>query len=151
MSRRQDIITALDTRLKGILKTEGYQTDMGKNVREWYAFPVNEAPDTDSLLYEDPSCARVEPYEYDDNVQSYHYKRLTVHIYIVTSGSTAPAALRVRIADVLKAIGTDVTWGGLALDTELEGDDSEVVHEKKKIGGTRITISIDYKVERWDD
>ncbi len=151
MSKRQDIISAVDARLKAILISGGYITNIGQNVKEWYQVPVDAAVN-DLLSYEDPTCKRIDPPdEEDDNAAAYDYKRLTVNIFVITSGSTAPAKLRIYIADVLKAVGSDVTWGGLALNTTLDGDDSEVVHEKKKLGGTQITIYIDYKVVQWED
>ena len=151
MSVRQNIITALDTRLKTIKTSNGYNTNIGERVYEWRAIDI-EKETLDCISYQDPSSELIAPFEENDNAdETYHYKKLTVHIYMLTSGTTANAKLRLMIEDILTAIGTDTTFSNTAGKTTLEGDTTEIEQDNKKYGGTRITILIEYKTLAWKD
>lgn len=143
-SKRQQIISALDTRLKTIKTIAGYQTNLGNNVFEWNNKPLaaNEMP---GLIYRDVSNSRQE-----GAIGKFRWG-LNVEIEIMTSGSTAAADVRKMLADVYKAIGTDVYFSALAVTTEQpESDEMQIVKEDKKIGGALIKLSIIYDAAKWE-
>lgn len=141
-SIRQQIITALDTRLKTILTSGGYNTNAGKQVFEYreYNFEVDELP---ALIYRDEDSQNIDSYEY-------HRHKLFIKIEAVVVGTTAAADIRKLIADVITAIGTDLTWGGLAEDTLPESEPINIVHESRKVAGATIGITIDYRTGLWN-
>lgn len=52
--------------------------------------------------------------------------------------------------DIQKAIGLDVTWGGLAFNTELLGIERDIVDQQNnKIANARIRIKIIYRKKQW--
>jgi len=74
---------------------------------------------------------------------------MLVEIDIIARGSEA-ANIRKMKADILKSIGTDLTWGGLAFDTNYIGSQ----RNRKDIYGNvisdlTITIGIQYRKNAW--
>lgn len=63
---------------------------------------------------------------------------------------SADDALRLLIGDVTAAIGSDLTWGGLAQDTKPIGDEEiDVVQQGRVVSGCRMLIQIQYITEPW--
>jgi cobyric acid synthase len=149
-SVRQSIIDAIKTRFESILISGGYQTNIGQKVTEWQAYDSNDR-NLECIEFRDTSAKITDPDEEDDNAEAWHYKNLTLQVFVQTAGTTASATVRKMIADVLKAVGTDVTWGGYAIDTALEGDETMIDQETKKIGVSLVTLSIHYKTVKWQD
>lgn len=149
-SIRQSIIDAVKTRLEGITIIGGYQTNIGQKVTEWQTYDPNDR-ELDCIMFRDPSAKVTDPDEEDDNTEAWHYKNLALQIFVLSSGAATPATLRKQIADVLKAVGVDVTWSGHAIDTTLEGDETQIDQETKKIGASLVTLSIRYKTLKWAD
>lgn len=150
MSKRQDIITELISKLATITKTNGYATDIGSKVYEWKTTDVG-SDEENCIVVWDTNSKVIEPYEEEDNTDPKHWKQLTVKMVVVTSGATTAANLRSMIADVYKLIGLNVTWGGNAWETILEGDEMILDQQKKLYGATEITINIVYVVNQWAD
>jgi hypothetical protein len=141
---RQQIITALDARLKAILKAGGYATDAGKNVYDWRTetIPEDFLP---ALIYRDISC------ETEITGLEVFTHSLKIMIVIAASGSTSMAEIRKMLADIDKAIGTDLTWGGLALLTARIGDESLVDTEENKFSGCQTIVMVTFRTRGWDD
>lgn len=152
MGLRQQIVNAIKLRFEGITIANGYNTDIGKTVDEWIAYdPEDVDLDLERISVRDAICRKTEPDEIDDNTAGRHYKLLTVYVFVMNGGTTTPEILRMKIEDVLKAIGEDETWGGIAIGTELEGDETGISQKRRKLGETRITIMVRYSVPRWTD
>lgn len=147
-SIRQQIMTALDTRMKAILTAGGYETDLGTSVFEWRTENLDDSQ-LPALVWRD-IAAGVSDQADDGAAMGSHAHALTVEIEIITSGSTAPAAVRKMIADVYKAIGVDDTWGGLALATAPREDETEHDQAEKKIAGATIRAVIIYETLSFD-
>jgi hypothetical protein len=141
---RQQIISALDTRLKGILKTSGYATDVGQNVFDWRTeiLPEDLLP---ALIYRDISC------ETEITGMDVFTNRLRVQIEIAATGSTPMADIRSMLADIDKAIGVDLSWGNLAILTERISDEAIVATEENKFSGCQTVIVITFRTRGWDD
>jgi hypothetical protein len=145
-SKRQQIIDKIDTRLKTILKTNGYLTDAGAHVYDWLMRPIS--PDVfPALVYRDPI-------ENDEAATTgtigYHRHQLTCEIEVLSSGSTALDNVRQILADIVTAIGTDTKWGGLAQSTNPGATRIDVDQESKAIAGALITFTITYLTKAWN-
>ncbi len=136
-SKRQQIVMAIDARFKTIKTVNGYETNAGNNVYEWRSSPMIES-ELPGLIYRDTQ-------ETEALSIGYQVHTLTIEIEGYVVGSAAPASLRKLIADVIKAIGTDPLWGGLAEDTRPVEETIQVEQEERRIAGARIKIEVDYR------
>ena len=141
---RQQIITSVDARLKTVLVTNGYQTDVGANIFDWRAEALEE-DNLPALIYRDTICSTE-----ISNISSYTHK-MTVEIIAVVANDTPMAIIRNIIADLDKAIGVDDRWGGLAVLTERTGDESGIEIDDKKYAGCRVTMVITFRTLGWND
>ena len=57
---------------------------------------------------------------------------------------------RKALADVIKAIGTDDKWGGLARRTLPKKDEITVDQESDRVGGARIEFIVEYSRRPWE-
>lgn len=146
-SIRQQIVDAVDTRLKAILKSAGYETDLGKNIFAWRATNL-ENSELPGAIWRDTDCD-------DSNATigsiGYHLHSLTMEVDLrAADGATTPASLRTLVTDLQKAIGADVTWGGLAIRTTPMKSPLIVEQEEKIIGGANVTFAIEFYTKKWD-
>jgi hypothetical protein len=143
-SIRQQIISALDTRLKAILVTGGYETNIGSNVFDWKANSLEDA-DLPALIYKDITV--------ETNIDSFasFAHRMTIQVIVVVQSSTPMTETRKAMADVDKAIGVDHTFGNLALMTERTGDESGVELEERRFAGCQIVYVITFRTSCWND
>lgn len=142
-STRQDIVDAIDTRLKTIKTTAGYKTNAGNNVFDWLDRDLADS-ELDAIIYRDKSSV-MDMSDFDSKMSS-----VIVEIEVKTKSTTTTAAqVRKMIEDVYKAIGTDETWGGLALQTMPKTDDINVQQSDKITGSGTIMIEIQYESAKW--
>lgn len=110
---RQQIVDAIVTRFKTITVANGYQTGLGTRV-----FLARPTEPTD----EECPCLNIWDVDEDNSrrLNSVHEHRLKMQVFVYQAGSTVAggAYIRKAVADIFKAIGQDVTWSALALDTE---------------------------------
>ncbi len=145
-SKRQKIINAVDARLKTILVTGGFETDLGKNVFAWRSEPL-QASELPGLIYRDVS----QEVSDDEAAIGQHEYELTVEVEIIAqSGATTGSQLRKMIADVIKAIGVDITWGALAQRSNPVSDSINFEQAEKVIAGALVTFTIIYRTNQWD-
>lgn len=110
---RQQIVDAIVTRFKGILTASGYQTNLGQRIFLGRTTEPTEA-----------ECPALNIWDTDEEnarrLNSVHEHRLKIQAIVYQAGSTVAGGgfIRKAVADIFKAIGDDVTWGALALDTE---------------------------------
>lgn len=136
---RDQIMSAVDTKLRQILVTNGYATDLGNHVFSWRlsAIPDTERP---AVAFRDVSR------EITQHVAAHLYKLTIEFEAFPLSTSTDPAGdIRLFIQDVVKAVGTDVTWGGLAIDTVVTGDSVQLDAAGTAIKSGLITAIITYR------
>ncbi len=142
-SIRQQIIDKLDTRFKAILVTGGYKTNIGNHVFDWLDRDLADT-ELDALTYRDKSNdIELESFSKQSN-------NITVEIEIKTkSGSTTAQQTRLMIKDVYRAIGTDETWSGLAIETQPVSEEMDLDFSDKKIGSAKVVIKILYETTKW--
>lgn len=149
-SIRQRILTALDTRLKTIRTSAGYETELGLNVYEWRVIDLQEM-ELPGLIWKDYAVGAAEPVTMIMGDESLTEQIMDIDITIkVQDGQDTASTIRKAIADVQKAIGTDETWGGLALMTSDNGNETERDQEDRITGSVTMRISITYHTTRWN-
>lgn len=136
-NKRQLIITALDTKLKTILTTGGYETNAGNNIYEWHPY-ATPATQMTSIVYRDTRD------EVDtNNERDQHIHKLTVELYGYTYGTTAFTDARKLIADINKAIDADRKFGGYVDDVVLT---EQVIDADMN---DRLTAVVLMRIELW--
>lgn len=111
-SIRQQIMDKIESRLGTILVSNGYQTDIGNNVFPWLMTTPASLP---AVVFRDPSR----------DVSAHreaHLSTVFVETEVFGTSGFTDDDIRAMIQDVVKAFGTDTTWDGLALDTNLVSD-----------------------------
>jgi len=148
-TKRQQIVAALLTRMQGIrtnntyLDSAGnpvsYETDAGLNVQEWPAVEVSEDDEMPAIIVRDGA----EPLERGANAADVHF--LSVGIECLAKGTDAPTQVRKVMGDVLNAIRSDLTWGGVAIDTNpITFDMGSVSQENRRLGGGVVSIVVEF-------
>ena len=143
-SIRQQIINKIDERLKTIQIINGYETDAGKNVFHYKENPFEQA-NLPCIEYRDISDSP----EYLSFGLFLHVIMLEIRAY--ANGVNVDKTIRKIRADIEKAIGTDLTWDGLAEDTRQINisQDIDLEHKEKKNAGILFPIAIEYVSEGW--
>lgn len=142
---RQQIVAAIETRLKAIDGTGGYHTDFNSNVKQWRIAPLGNS-ELPCVVVRDFADEVIQESIGGGNSLIDH--DLSVDISLPLSG-TVPENFRNEIADIYKAIGTDETWGGLAHFTQQLGDEVVMHQEENKYVSVDIHIKIRYRTTKW--
>jgi hypothetical protein len=144
---RQQVVTALDTLFKTIKTTAGYQTNLGNNVFWWRDTPlqISELP---GLNCRDISETTVRAIGQHEHI-------LTVQAVISLESADAGETVRKEIADITKALGTNVSpnvcLGGYAEDIDPPNSELiEVEHAGIKSFGMAVNIRIQYATLPFD-
>lgn len=142
-SIRQDIIDALDTRLKAIKVSGGYKTNAGLHVFDWLDRDLADS-ELDAIVYRDRTS----------NLQMESFSAVVNMVRLEIEAKTKQASgtarrLREIIEDIYKAIGTDETFGGLAHETLPAGEEIDIQQQDKIMGSAIINIEIAYITQKW--
>ena len=140
-SKRQALVTAMDTRLKTILTAGGYETNLGQNVKIWRQEPF--ADTEQGIVLED---AEEVPTWIGAGTQLH---RLTFAVKVVLPASAPQTEIRSAVADVFTAVGTDLTFGGLAEDCVLGSVEMAVGQEGTLHAGAIVSVIMEYQTEPW--
>ena len=142
MGRRQEIVDAIKARLLTIQVANGYDTDLGLHVFEWKvtAFADSELPGV---------CFRDTEQTVAELTGGFRNVSLTVEFILgAASGAATASIVRKGIGDVVRAIDSDPTWGGLAWDTAIQSDEMFMDHEGKLTGLAKVTAVMKYQIQR---
>jgi len=144
-NKRQSIVDAIEGRMKTILTDNGYATNAGRNVFDWR---ITQIPDTElsAISIYDGDCT----IDYEETPVGLQGHFLIVDLVSDAKGSAARSDVRKINADVVKAIGTDLTWGGLAIDTDLISHGLNMEQGDKSIGAGIVRIKIHYRTPLWE-
>lgn len=142
VNKRQRIISAWETRLKGITPANHYVNNFSASVFGWRETPLTEA-ECPGIVYRDrPNVTALSIGQ--------HIHTLIMETDVLIAGDDED--MRIAVADIVKAVGTDVTFGALAEDTIPSNDTEEIEmeHDKKKIWGLRLRFFVTYTTDNWD-
>ena len=140
-SKRQQIIDAIQTRLETILLTGGYKTNLGNNIFVWKTDTIQDS-ELPCILWRDKS-ETIERITIGADLHS-----LQIEAEIITSGADAIDKVREMIADVIQAVGTDLTWGTIAEDTlPISNEDIQIEQKEKTIAGAKVSFVVQFVTE----
>lgn len=140
MSRRQDIITELTSRLADILITNGYQTDAGALVLVGQTPSLSESdPDQALALVIGPDSVG---YQGEDKQITL---TVTIHALVRADIATPTTAAEAVLSDIKTAIETDHNLGGLLKPRGLKC--AGTVALQREQGSEYIGGSVSYDLE----
>ena len=141
-ARRNQVVTAVVDRLKTVLVTDGYQTNLGNNVFRWRTTPLgpNEVP---GCIVRDTS--RRVTYEYSDSARDYE---MTVEVVgVALHGDAADANLDLVADDIFKAmLEGDRTLSGIVNDVTPDSDEKVFDQQAQRIGAVLVRFKVRYRV-----
>ncbi|MHB1050988.1 MAG: hypothetical protein ACYC09_12985 [Bacteroidota bacterium] len=149
--KRQQIVDAIITRLKAISTAGGYYNnfaDVG-SIEKVFDNRVTEFNESEL-----PAINVVDKDE-DPNLEMMAgsrnpwYRSLQVDINLIVTGETSMAEVRKGISDIQKAIGTDETWGALAIDTRWDGTENQYNQEEDLFRKVSVQITVIYQTREW--
>lgn len=138
MSKRDDIVAALLSKLAEITVDNGYSTGCGENVYGWRRHPP-AADELPCLLVNDTRLAR----ELLPGAMAIN--RLQVQILAMVAGSAAPETARDVEADVVKCLAGWWNAGGNADALWVTGSELIMEQHENKTGAVLIDVSIEYQ------
>ncbi len=139
MSKRAAIMTALKTRLGLILKTNGYKTDAGEQVVEWFAAPILTLEES-CLLVADTRLTRP-----PSEIIGMRLNNLTIEVTGVLRGSSASLdEARNLEEDLLLCLGGFETVGGLVEHFEVRDSTLSLEQQGQIAGGVMLTCSAEF-------
>lgn len=149
MTTRQDIVDAVKAALELIATTYGFNSDLGTNVSLNRKAPYDKNETLPGCNIHDPEDEHVQFLVSGTDLIEDRRLKLPVDVFAVTDNDEAAREL---VQDVLAAIGTDETFGGIAIRTEIEEPERlDVQHFERKVAGSRIPLVIYYRKKVWGD
>ena len=144
-SIRQQIIDYLDTKLKTILVSNGYNSDLGNNVYRWQPNPLPHDT-TIALVYKDMEA---EVFDAAHN-KSDHHLNLTAEI-IARAGAASDDEIRKMLNDVIKALGVDFTCSGLAITVKINSHSINDIEPSEKVTGLgTVKFAVLYRTNQFE-
>lgn len=143
MSLRQQIVDAIEARLRTITVANGYNTNAGQHVYVWRTVSLEDA-ELPALCVYDTDCAMAE-----SGSIGYMTHELQVVIDAIVSGSASRTEVRKLMEDVFRAIGVDRTWGALAEHTEIQSHGINLEQAERLIGAGQVRLLITYRAPLW--
>lgn len=148
--KHQQIIDAIKGRMQEIYITDGYYTDLGSKVYVNKPNKLISAVDDLGLNIVEVGMAVAQTI--GGGARQFFDFNLLVEITIHMKGANSVEDLREGIWDVMKAIGSDLTWGGLAINTFPPPDnivDFVFDQEEQIVTGARISFIVMYRESAW--
>jgi len=138
-TKRQQIVSKVIEKLKTITTANGYNIQIGDKVYDWQVTPAT-VDDLPAIFVRD----------LDDTIDitiGLHEHNLAMNLEMLLKDSTTPEQAREGIADMVKLVGQNITWGGLAEDTRLAGEDLIMEQHEKKLASAMLRINIQFLTE----
>lgn len=148
--KRQQIVNAVKTRFAGITAANGYQTDIGLKQTEWNPGPKGADSEADELPGHDIRDETETTPVRDKNSGTFDRElEITVIAELKEPGPGATLA-RKALEDMIKAVGVDPTWGGLARRSVPLEDDINVDEFGQRVGAARLKFKVEYSRRPWE-
>jgi len=150
MSRRQQLVDAIEARLKDIANGVVFNLPDGayvcqnniNGVYPWRKTPFNpnELP---AIEFWDASS--------DDSpgASGQHEHQLPIVLQVSTAGSQPASVARTLMEDIVAAIGSDPRWGNLASWTDITGHGLMIEKAGDVIAGAQILFTVRYRTPLW--
>lgn len=144
---RQQLIEAVEARMKGILTANGYNKDLGLSVR---VSPTEQAedPQTDGKFFTLDLFFPTSGSDISEVTKRWDHA-LDVDIDVYGFGPITEQDISNMLADVFSAIGQDPGWGGLAIKTLPPQVNPELERRARLLGCANIAFKIEYMTPAW--
>ena len=143
MTKREQIMEAVETGFQNITIANGYNTNLGNNVRYYETGSLSES-EIACLLFQDVSNELIE------RMANKFFWQITVQANLVLAGDITPAGINSYLSDVYKALSQDITWGGLAVNTIPARDEIMAKEEGQIYTVVRVEFFIQYLTNEWE-
>jgi len=153
-NKHQTIFDAVLTRAATILTTNAYApglnyaTNIGSHLKEWQTTTLEPA-DLPALLVSDPIENSIVP-EAGENAGLYRRELEIVFDAVLAEAGQNATEARKAIADIIRMIAVDPTWGGLARRTIPISDQLMLDDTGTRIGGARVRVKIIHSRPHWE-
>lgn len=147
MAKRQVIWDKVIARLATITTGNGYQTNVGADIRQWQLTPL-ESTDIDCLCVSDPTESGDDGQD-KNSAMFTRYLEINIKAFLAESTASPEKARKVE-CDLIKCVGVDEKWDGLARRTSLETSEIAVDEKGARIGGLDFTMKIEFSRKRWE-
>lgn len=150
-NKRQQIVDAIKARFEAMATSGGYSLNYSGKVFVWRrsSFSVEEV--TAGALNIIHSNVRPDPPEMLDGATNRWHRRMRVDVEIPAAGSLSIETVVDRETDVEAAVGTDLTWSGLAIDTVWLENDEEKEQDENSIAKGRVSFEVVYSTDQWSE
>lgn len=148
--KRQDILDHIVLALQAILTTGGYHTNLGSNVFLFRTSALNEN-ELPAAVVRDVDQKKLAEYAGNPGLIDW---LMTVEIELFCMGAQGSDVLaRQMMADVNKAVGIDMKFGGYAEYTTPVSDELKVEQglKEKIVGGAFMRFQIVYRTVKWGE
>lgn len=148
--KRQQILDKVKERFALITVANGYQTDIGLKQTEWHPGPKSANPDDDELPGHDIRDEDEETIIEKKNSGVYD-RQLEITVIAEQREADATATLsRLALEDMIRAVGKDQTWDGLARRTLPLNDGISVDELGQQVGAALLRFRIEYSRPPWE-
>ena len=141
---RQRIVDAIQSAARGISVANGYKTDFGGRAHLWKVTPYEDAGLPCLNIFDRKR-------EIERHLSGRHHHQLLVEIVVVALGTATDRDLRAMMADVIRMVGQNRKWGGLAYDTDPVSDEIAIEQEDRKRGGAKLAFLIHFRTEPYNE
>jgi len=138
--KRQFIVDSIAQQLKLISAVNGFYSEAGKNVFEWLEKPLDK-DEYPAIIVRDVTD------DVSDGQILEHSLKIEVDI-AVSNKATSLWDMREVTSDVLKAFG--VLENTINYKCKYLGSDFLVEQKDTVYGGVRLTFSVSYETQRWE-
>lgn len=148
--KRQQIVDAVKARFALIAVANQYQTDIGLKQTEWNPGPKGADPEADELPGHDIRDEVETTVVREKNSGTYDRELEIVVIAELREGATGASLARKALEDLIKAVGVDATWGGLARRTVPVEEEVTVDELGQRISAARLRFKVEYSRRPWE-
>lgn len=131
--KRHEILVAIGDRLREITIPNGYHTDIGVYTAYWV---------TDLTEYGSSAVTWRDPEEETIVNNRFHDNSLSVELEAIVFTTIPLLDGCLLLADLIKAVGVDPTWGGLAIKTDIAGNEKTV----ETSGQTAVRVILNLQI-----
>lgn len=130
-----------------VITSGGYTSNVGQKIFEWQLLPV-EAANLPCILVSDPVENNLGSEVGKTSAHRFFGLDFEVSLLLAEADGTAAKARQAE-ADVINAIGTDQTFGGLVKRTEPVSSELVLDNEGTRISGVRMKFTTEYGRKPW--
>jgi len=150
VNTRQQIVNKVKERFALISVANGYNTDIGLKQTEWSPGPRGADPEDGELpshdVRDEDEAAEIK----DNNSGTYTSSLEIVALGYIVEDADGATKTRLALADMVRAVGVDTTWGGLARRTLPDTEGVAVDNVGQRVGVAHLKFKVEYGRRPWE-